>query len=34
MDSYENPSTLIVTIALEGLLFLGIGLWRFSREEL
>jgi len=25
---------LIVVIALESLLFLGIGLWRFSREEL
>ena len=30
-DNYS--SMLIVTIALESLLFIAIGLWRFSREE-
>ena len=33
LDSHDHSPTLIVTIALESLLFLGIGLWRFSREE-
>ena len=34
LDSYDYSPTLIVAIALESLLLLGIGLWRFSREEL
>jgi hypothetical protein len=32
-DSHHHSPTLIVTIALKSLLFLGIGLSRFSREE-
>ena len=33
LGSHNYSPTLIVVIALESLLFLGIGLWRFSREE-
>jgi ABC-2 type transport system permease protein len=33
VGSHNYSPTLIVVIALESLLFLGIGLWRFSREE-
>ncbi len=33
LGSHEYSPTLIVVIALESLLFIGIGLWRFSREE-
>jgi len=33
LDSHHHSPTLIVTIVLESLLFIGIGLWRFNREE-
>jgi len=33
LGSHNYSPTLIVVIALERLLFIGIGLWRFSREE-
>ena len=33
LGSHNYSPTLIVVIALESLLFIGIGLWRFSREE-
>jgi hypothetical protein len=33
LGSHNYSPTLIVVIALESLLFIGIGLWWFSREE-
>jgi len=33
VGSHNYSPILIVVVALESLLFLGIGLWRFSREE-
>ena len=32
LGSHNYSLTLIVVIALESLLFIGISLWRFSRE--
>ena len=33
VGSHNYSPVLIVVIALESLLFIGIGLWKFSREE-